>query len=35
LSSQNVEPGVEPSRKRRLMPAVRQLFRKLKDLISK
>jgi len=35
LSSQNVEPGAEPSRKRQLMPAVRQLFRKLKDLISK
>jgi len=35
LSSQNIEPGTAPPRKQRFMPAVRQLFRKLKDLISK
>jgi len=35
LSSQNVAPGAEPPRKQPLMPALRQLFRKLKDLISK
>jgi hypothetical protein len=35
LSSQNVEPGAEPLRKRQLMPSVRRLFHALKELISK
>lgn len=35
LSSQNVQPGIEPVRQQRFIPAVRRMFRKLKDLILK
>jgi hypothetical protein len=35
LSSQNVEPGAAPPKKRQLMPSVRRLFHALKELISK